>query len=395
MSKKKIDFNTLLKLDIKDVKKHLQGQKIETQTTKEPKVRAKRRKKTKAMTQEVVVFDIGSTVIQGGVGRYQKNRLAIKQTFETVMPYNCIEDGKILDEKRLASVLASTLIKHKIKTKRAIITMNSSQIINRDLFIPQVEADELETVIRYELQQYLPINLDEYQIRYITSDEINEQGQQRVFVSAFPERMLRSYYQVLHQANLHPYALELPLISIRKLIHFGQRTQKTQRLQPEETIAFLDLGHETMNIMVYHEGQIDFTRLIRSGGQMLDEALRREGITNDKLHEYKAYILDVQAPVLSEQHPDFKQKLDLMLSEVEKFMQFYHNSNQDKKISKIFTYGGCAQMKGMGDYVSDSLKIPAEIIQGTDQLDLPIDFKSEQKLASYFNAVSSLVRVEE
>lgn len=347
------------------------------------------------MTQEVVVFDIGSTMIQGVVGRYQKNRLYIKQTFDVVMPYNCIEDGKILDEKRLASVLASAVVKHNVKTKRAIITMNSSQIINRDLFIPMVETDELETVIRYELQQYLPINLDEYQIRYITSDEVNDTKKQRVFVSAFPERMLKSYYQVLHQANLQPYALELPIISIRKLIQLQKRTQKIQQLNPEQTVAFLDLGHETMNLTVYHKGQIDFTRLILSGGYLLDEALRREGITNDKLHEYKAYILDLQAPTLGGQHPDFKQKLDQMLIEVEKFMQFYHNSNQEKQINRIFTYGGCAQIKGMDDYLSDALKVPTEVIQTLDQLELLHDFKSEQKLASYFNAVSSLVRVEE
>lgn len=395
MSTKKLDLNALLKLDIKDLKKHFQGQKIKSASPETTTKNLKRRKRTKVMTQDVVVFDIGSMIIQGVVGHYQKNRLVIKQTFEVAMPYNCVEDGKILDEKRLASVLASAVVKYNVKTKRAIITMNSSQIINRDLFIPIVEEDELETVIRYELQQYLPINLDEYQIRYIKSDEVNENNQQRVFVSAFPERMLKSYYQVLHQANLHPYALELPLISIRKLIHFKKRVQKIQQLKSEQTVAFLDLGQETMNLTIYHKNQIDFTRLIRSGGYMLDEALRREGITNDKLHEYKAYILDLKAPTLMDQHPDFKQKLDQMVSEVEKFMQFYHNSNQEKRISRIFTYGGCAQMKGMDNYLSDTLKIPAEVIQTLDQLELPSDFKSEQKLASYFNAVSSLVRVEE
>lgn len=394
MSKKKFDLQAILQLDIKDLKKHFRGENQVGEPTQEKPTKTKK-KKNKIMTEEVVVFDIGSTTIQGVVGRYQKNRLTIKQVFEATTPHNCLDDGKILDEKRLASTLANLMIKHNVKTKKAIITMNSSQIINRELFIPVVQEDERETVIRYELQQYLPINLQEYQIRYLTSQDFDGDGRQRVFVSVFPERMLRSYYETLQLAHLQPYALELPLIAIRKLIRVGQRAQIQKNRESQNTIAFLDLGQETMNIMIYHEGEIDFTRLVKSGSYLLDEALRREGINNEKLREYKAEVLDLQVPTLIEKHPDFKQKLDQMMSEVDKFMQFYQNTNQDKRISQIYTYGGCSQIKGMQQYISETLKIPAEVVQKLDQFELSGEVKQEQKLASYFNAVSSLVRVEE
>ena len=35
-----------------------------------------------------------------------------------------------------------------------------------------VQEEEMETVIRYEIQQYLPINLDDYIVQYVVLDEI-------------------------------------------------------------------------------------------------------------------------------------------------------------------------------------------------------------------------------
>lgn len=382
--RKKFDLKTFIQLDIKDMGAYLKGENpiAPTKAPKKPKKRTE-------LKQELVVFDLGSTMIHVVVGRVVKDQITIKHAFHFPMPIGCVDDGKILNEKRLAETLSDALVQRKIKAKTAIVSMNSSQIINRDLFIPDVEGDEMETVIRYELQQYLPINLDDYEVRFLLSDESNDEtGKRRVFVSAYPERMLRSYYQMLQQADLHPYGLELPLVATRKLI--SQAMDVSQ-----ETVAFLDLGHESINISVYHLGNIDFTRLIRSGGRLIDEALRREGLKNEELLQFKQEQLDFSQADSMEQHPDVKQNVDQMVNEIEKFLQFYRNNNQSKPIETVFIYGGFAQITGLATYISEAIKIPTQLVNELPQLELAAFDKQVDQLPSYINAISSLIRGEE
>ncbi|MGL5531825.1 MAG: pilus assembly protein PilM, partial [Culicoidibacterales bacterium] len=301
-------------------------------------------------------------------------------------------DGKILNEGRLAATLADAIAHRKIKAKHAIVTMNSSQIINRDLFIPEVESDELETVIRFELQQYLPINLADYQIRYLLTDEWNDEGKMRIFVSAFPERMLSAYYQTLKQADFQPHALELPLVAIRKILAHTQINEFEQ--MNESTVAFLDIGQENINISIYDQGNIDFTRLIRNGGQVIDESLRREGVKYDQVIEYKHEILDVSHVDFANQHPEVKQSLDQIMTEAEKFLQFYRNNNQSKQLSNVFIYGGCAQIKGLASYLAEIFKVPTHVVETIDNVEFAQKTEQFESMPSYFNAISSLVRVE-
>ncbi|MGL6057175.1 MAG: type IV pilus assembly protein PilM [Culicoidibacterales bacterium] len=385
---KNFDLQTLLNLDLKDLGSYFRGEKVDVS-------KVKKKPKKKLLKKDLVIIDLGTAWMQIVVGRFdsQNQKFLLKHVFELPMPNGCFDDGKLLNETRIATVIADGLAHRKIKTKDAIISVNSSQIINRDLFIPKVESEELETVIRYELQQYLPINLADYQIRYLLTEEEDEQGKVRVFVSAFPERMLSTYYQLLKQANLNPYSLELPLIALRKLIAFSQINEV--EMLSGQTVGFLDLGQENINLSIYHQGKIDFTRLIRSGCQVIDDALRREGLKGEQLLSYKEERLDVSTSEFTSEHPEVKQGVDQLIYEIEKFLQFYRNNNQTKQLELIYIYGGCAQIKGLAAYLEATVKIPVQVITTINNLEIHSKTEQATQITSYINVISSLIRVEE
>ncbi|MGL6228201.1 MAG: type IV pilus assembly protein PilM [Culicoidibacterales bacterium] len=385
---KNVDIQTLLKLDLKDIGSYFRGEQVDVS-------KVKKKPKKKPMKKDLVIVDLGTAWMKIVSGRFdsQTQKFLLKHVFELPMPNGCFDDGKLLNESRIATIIADGLVHRKIKTKDAIISVNSSQIINRDLYIPKVEAEELETVIRYELQQYLPINLADYQIRYLLTEDEDEQGKVRVFVSAFPERMLNTYYQLLKHANLNPYALELPLIALRKLIAFSQINEV--RTANKQTIAFLDLGQKNINLSIYHQGKIDFTRLIRSGCQVIDEALRHEGLKNEQVLNYKQEQLDISNPEFASEHPEVKHNIDQLIYEIEKFIQFYRNNNHTKQLEMIFIYGGWAQIKGLAPYLEAAVKIPVQPITTINKLEIHSKTEQATQITSYVNAISSLIRVED
>ena len=67
------------------------------------------------------------------------------------------------------------------------------------------------------MQQYLPINLNDYQVQFIILDEFeDEEGfKYKIFVIAFPERIAKSYYQLLKIAGVKPLSLETTFTSFK------------------------------------------------------------------------------------------------------------------------------------------------------------------------------------
>ncbi|MGL5296328.1 MAG: pilus assembly protein PilM [Culicoidibacterales bacterium] len=340
---------------------------------------------------ELVVFDIGSSVTKVIVGKYSQGNMTIKTSFTLATPIGSMKDGAIVNETLITEMFEQIVKEYKLKAKHAVITMNSSQVINRDIFIPIVEGDEIETVIRYELQQYLPINLDEYQIRYLVTDIVNEENKQRIFVSVFPERILRTYYQILKKVDLQPYSLELPIVALRKLVAHNAKINEVA-LNTMSTIGWIDFGESTINVSVQHNSNIDFTRLIRKDEYTLEEALKLEGYEREKIYEMK-HTLNVLDETFAVEHPIMKHSLDQIAGEIEKFIQFYRNTNQNRTIEMIYLYGGIGQIQGLAQYLEQVVKTPIQLVETVT----PIQQHSKSELdniASYLNAVSSLVRVE-
>ncbi|MGL4952232.1 MAG: pilus assembly protein PilM, partial [Culicoidibacterales bacterium] len=93
-------------------------------------------------------------------------------------------------------------------------------------------------------------------------------------------------------------------------------------------------------------------------------------------------------------HPDVKQSLDQLIYEIEKFLQFYRNNNQNKQLEILFIYGGCAQMNGLAAYLETKVKIPVQVVNKLDQIEFQFEIEQENKITSYLNAISSVIRVE-
>ncbi|MGL5531948.1 MAG: hypothetical protein ACRDCZ_08160, partial [Culicoidibacterales bacterium] len=79
---KKMDIQTLLKLDITELGNYFRGNKSE--------VKQKQAFKKKAqLKHDAIVFDLGATMIQVVVGRFVNQKVLIKQAFHLPMPSGC------------------------------------------------------------------------------------------------------------------------------------------------------------------------------------------------------------------------------------------------------------------------------------------------------------------
>ena len=382
MEKQKFDFKALATMDIKDLFKKKE------KTYSKPKVQ-----KEKLMMKPVVSFDFGSDSIKVVEGRYVRGQLQVSNCFSVKTPAGAIEDGRIINRDLIMNTLSASLVEQKVKAKHVIGCVNSTQIINRELVIPVVEADELETVVRYEIQQFLPINLSDYLIQYVILGETEVLGERRLKLNVitFPEKMARSYYELMKSLGLKPYALDVSYNAIGKLAKYASLVE--QVTIAEGTVAFVDMGSQSIDLNIFTDGNVQFTRLIKSGGAIIDEKF-------NQLPE-----LSIKSAVSSKQEADLRNKdngdlslriiclsMDEMLYELERVLQFYRNKAVGNQVDHVYVLGGVSNLKGIEDYMENYLKISVSKIKKIEVTDTT-EALTDELMGDYANALGAMIRL--
>ena len=341
----------------------------------------------------VVVFEIGSKHIKIVEGKYSKDKLSIYKMGQVETPMASIEDGAIIDERALVNALQVAINQLGIKSKDAVVTSNSSSIIDREIIIPAVDESEMESVIKYEIQQYLPINLDEYIVEYVVIDKLvdSEGPKLKVNVISYPKDIVNGYYKLIKSLGLNPYVLDVTYNSLKKIVnHTGMIKNGGQ---VTGTVAFVDMGATSINVTIFKRGQLDFTRIIKSGGETIDQALSSRLDMSIKSTESmkmdKGNLLDIQDD--DEVNVIIKETVDEMIGELEQILQFASNKNGEN-VDEVVIYGGASKLRGLDVYMQRKLLKSIKRVFTLERIDMSTSAMPKEPIGEYLNAIGAVIR---
>lgn len=383
--KKSFNFSKLKELgqmDIKDLTKGLKSKKVAV------KIPVKRER-----SRNVISFDIGASSIKMVTGKYSREKLVINKCIDIITPEGVINDGRIVKQDTLKDIIKFSLNENKIKAQDVIITTNSSLVINREIVIPKVEADEIDTVIRYEIQQYLPINLDDYILQFMILEELEDEAGQKLKVNVivYPDKIARGYYDLINSLGLTPYVLDVTYNSINKIANYSELS----KVGDKGTVAFVDMGGNSVNVTVLKDGKLDFTRMIKTGGDNIDFALSQKLNMSVKSTESikieKGNLLDIKDDDVI--NNALKKCIDEIVMDLERIVKFYSNKSVGNKIDKIFVYGGTSNIKGIDNYLEEKFDIKAEKIDKLINIEFASKELKELSMEQYLNAIGAIIRL--
>ena len=298
-------------------------------------------------------------------------------------------------KEALVSTLQKVLSDNGINAKEGICTNNSSLIINREILIPDVKEEELDTVVRYEIQQYLPINLDDYILQItMIGEEFSDDGKKlEVRAIAYPEKMARGYYDLLMALNLKPLALDVNYNALNKLLNYIEVINE-HKLNIEEAVVFIDMGATSLDVNIYNNGILKFTRIIKAGGKYIDEILYENvNIPIEELENFKVNNIDLKEDELDFQNHIIIDTLDEWIDKVEKIIQFYKTKNFGDDVNKIFIYGRTSRIKNLEEYITSRIGIETIKIRNIPQIINDSNIDIGENIDNFINVIGSLIRL--
>lgn len=347
-------------------------------------------------SKNVISIDIGAQSIDLVVGKKAKKLYIIDDAFTIPTPLDCFSDGRLTNVEALAEIIKQYIFEKNIKARDLIFTLSSSGIITREIVLLAIKSEILESMINFEISQYLPDDLSQYIVEYKYLEGFDEDGvkKSRILVAAVQKSIVDGYYELANLLGLNPVAMDISSNAIAKLM-LDPTAVNEESFNSLDTIATIDIGYASLNITILNEGRIGLSRIITQGSSAIDKCIADKfeiPIIEAEKIKLEELDLDPEAeltPSGIKQLESVEYTINEWIRDIEKIIMFYESENADKKVGTVFIYGGGSNMKGLAKFMQKSMNIP------TFGLNLINNIKLNNKINDinmkhYFNAIGAI-----
>ena len=316
-------------------------------------------------------IDIGSKKIKIIEGKKERNALRVDKAAFEMTPYQASHEGNIDNFDDIKNVLDKALKSNGLKSKNVVFNISTSSLITRSLELPVVKGrDETIKMIKYELEQYMPVVLSDYKIVYRVLDTFEKDGLKKAdyLVYAVPNGLIDDYIKLAESLKLRLNSINLSFNSIENIFKPGREISGL-KIEKDKAYYVVELGHKMIVFNVLKNGQNIFSRIINQGGEDIDL-----GIVNlfevDKENaiasKHKLSNLD-DSDVFTEEEKFInnivRTNVNAWVTEIRKLIQFFGSKRKDEEFGAMFLYGGSSNIKNIDAYFDASFNIETRVIE--------------------------------
>lgn len=285
-----------------------------------------------------------------------------------------LEEGVITKPEAISDAMHD-LFKHhlvgEITTRRAVMALPGYRTFTRSIQLPKLGQAELHEAVQLEVEQYVPMPLQDLYLDYLITGADNENN--NIFVVAVPKKIVDSYLSLATKLGLEPILIE-PTVTA------GARFFVRDKHSDMASVV-IDFGSLTATISIFDK-TIVATSTVSAGGLVFTEAIRNQlGVSQEEAGDIKTkFGLDV-SKYQSQVSLALEPSLDKVVTEIRRMLRYYEEHYTGRGgIGQIVTLGGGANMPGLSDFLTNALKVPVRthehpwaVFKYDQELRLPIE----------------------
>lgn len=313
------------------------------------------------MARATIGLDIGTSAVRAAEVR-GKEPPTLTRFAQLTLPPGAVTGGEVGDPDAVASVLRDLWRRGEFRGKRVAVAVANQNVIVRPVELPKMEESELRDALKYQVQDYIPIAIEDALLDFLLLDEfVNEEGapMMRVLTVAAQRDMVHGFVRVVQQAGLEPVAVDLsPLAAIRALVDpIGSI------LVEREAEAVVDVGGDVTNVVVHERGSPRFVRILQAGGNDITDALQSElSLSREDAEARKIAVglraegasVDPGAPSVIER------RAAAFIDDVRRSLEYYQSQADAAPVARVVLTGGGARLPRLGERLASALRLPVE-----------------------------------
>lgn len=337
-------------------------------------------------------MDFGSTSIKLVEGKYTKKGINIYKKFTVDLPRNVYDDGVIHNMHILRETLANSLASNKISTDLVNGVINSSQIITREITLPKLAEKEIEAILSYQIEDYIPISAEDYIVQCIILNTIYDEGVERynLLLVAIPKDMVEAHLNLFTNLNLKPRSLDFQGNAITKIL--GETKMINNNFSKEgKILATIDIGYSKTKLTLIEDDSIKITRIIDFGTREviedIAESLNISEIDADKFLSNISLVDDyAEDSHESSVQNILRSNLIGFMDSIEMVFRYYRSMDMNNRVDLILVHGGISSLEGIEHVLKNFFEINCTLLNSLEGIDI------NEPMWKYANAIGGLIR---
>jgi type IV pilus assembly protein PilM len=303
-----------------------------------------------------VGIDIGSRTITVAETKVGRSATTVTNFGGVELPQDAVREGEILDVQAVSSALKELVGTAKVKSKKVWLGVANQRVVVRQIDLPWMDEKERADSLRYQVQEYIPIPVEEAEIDvHVVSDYETEGGEhfQRLLLVAAHKDMIASHVQAATDAGLDPIGVDLNPFAVLRAMG------TTSPLESGNEVL-VDVGAGVTNIVVHEAGTPTFVRILVMGGDEITEALTAGlGLSHEEAEARKREAApsaegDVAARIIHEQIGTF-------CDEIRNSLDYYQAQTGSQRLAGVMLTGGGSLLAGLNERLAATLRLPVEV----------------------------------
>ena len=339
------------------------------------------------MAQRVLSITLGSEIVKiCEASLTGKNKVAVYNAIDLVIPEGLCDDGVILDAQALASTIMQGLQGEGFTAKKIIFSISSKRIASKEAIIPYCKENRIGDIVKVNASEYFPIsNLDDYVINYSILEVVQNEALKnyRLSVIATPKDLISAYYELA----------KLMGMSVADIDYAGNATLQLLKLQAhgEGVVAILQMSSENTVVSIMKGKTLVMQRAVPYGRAVLVDAVASANAVAANVADMM--LIEENILDLANSSEDVADAVRSLFSSINRIIEFYSGRSEGHPIEHIYMIGDVISVNGLVDLFNrEWTEFEVSLIGHLNGVDIKNIFNISYEIASnYLSNIGALL----
>jgi type IV pilus assembly protein PilM len=306
-------------------------------------------------------LDVGSTAVRAAEVVLGSDPPSLVRAAQVPLPPGAVESGEVRDVEALSGAIRELWQRGGFKARQAVLGVGNQRVVVREVTVPALPPKELKQSLPFQVQDLIPIPVDEAILDYDVLEELEQDGAKmlRLLIVAAHRDMINRMVDAAVRAKVEPVGVDLvPFALIRAVGQDGGLGLEESDLGGE---AIVDVGADVTNISVHDRGVARFVRILPSGGRDVTVAMATSlGIPEEDAEALKRGQPVEGSPPVDQVGNTRRARVAALVDEIRSSLDFYRAQTPGADVGRVLVTGGGSKLPGLVELLDERVDAGVE-----------------------------------
>lgn len=330
------------------------------------------------MARSSVGLDIGTSAVRAAQVASGRGGVQLTGFGQVALPTGAVVDGEIRDPDAVSGAIAQLWKRAKLRAKSAVVGVANQRVVVRQVDLPYLEEAEFRASLRFQVADHIPMPVDTAELDFQVLGEYTTEGgdrMMRVLLVAAATDMIETFVGAVGTGGIEPLAIDLAPFAIARAVSGAARGE----LGLAGAEAVIDVGAGITNIVVHHNGEPRFVRILLVGGNEATEAISSE--LDVGFEQAEALKLDLSTGVGTPAvQRVLSARVDTLVEEIRGSLDYYLSQEDSEQVISIILTGGASMTPGLLQRLEQVMRQPIQLGAPLTQMDVSKSGLTQEQL---------------